>query len=277
MNIPAIGVVRGLFNVFVPGTFLLLNLILVVYVLPFVDQDTKRFIERLTSDSGMIFVLALCFGYLIGALLRMLRTEFPDKCSAAWLRRFNPHARKKTGDFVLWATEGFPYIGWIGEVCKGFLPPEALEFYEEVWAPRKRKEQNRQFFNYCKVMINSVDERSATEFNAAEALSRYIAAMFLALVLISILIAITTILHYFYFHTVSAGLIALLVVYLTAIVVILGRLRFLRIKEVEIVFAACFKNKSIFEEKIPAPGERVAPKTFLDWLRELICPKEPDS
>lgn len=52
MNIPAIGVVRGLFDVFVPGTFLLLNLILVVYLLPFDDQDTKRFIETIASDSG---------------------------------------------------------------------------------------------------------------------------------------------------------------------------------------------------------------------------------
>jgi len=277
MNIPAIGVVRGLFDVFVPGTFLLLNLILVVYLLPFADQDTKRFIEELASNSGTIFVLALCFGYLIGVLLRMLRTEFPDRCSAALLRRFHSRARKKNGDFQLWAIEEFPYIGWIGEVCEKFLPPEALQFYKTAWAPRKRKGQNRQFFNYCKIMVNSVDERAATEFNAAEALSRYTAAMFFTLVLASLLVAITTTLHYFYFHIVSAGLIALLVVYLVAIAVILAYLRFLRVKEVEIVFAACFKNKSIFEEKIPVPSERAAPKTLLDWLRELLCPKTPDS
>ena len=228
---------------------MLLNLVLVVYLLPFADQNTKRFIETIASDSGMILVLALCFGYFIGVLLRMLRTEFPDKCSAAWLRRFHSHARKKNGDFVLWAVEEFPYIGWIEEVCRGFLPPEALEFYKKTWASRRREGQNRQFFNFCKIMVNSIDERSATEFNAAEALSRHIAAMFFALCLASLLILITTILHYVYFYVVLTELVAILITYLFAVIVILSYLRFLRIKEVEIVFAACFKNKSIFEEK----------------------------
>lgn len=278
MNIPTIGVVRGLFDVFVPGTFLLLNLILVVSLLPFTEQVTVDYIEELSSDSGMLVLLALCFGYLLGILLRMLRTEFPDKCSARWLRLFNRRVRRKSGDFHLCVAEEFPYVGWIGQVCKRYLPPEMLDFYNKTWAPRNREghkeKQNRQFFNYCKIMLNSVDERSATEFNAAEALSRYIAAMFFALLVSSVLIVATTVLYYIDTQTVLVGPIALLVVYAIAILVILSRLRFLRIKEVEIVFVACYVNKDIFEEK--KPSREVAPRGLLDWLLELIGPKTPE-
>jgi hypothetical protein len=272
MNIPTIGVVRGLFDVFVPGTFLLLNLILVVCLLPYADTDTSDYIKQLASDSGMILLVALCFGYLLGILLRMLHTELPDKWSAAWNRRFNPRARNESGDYLLWATEEFPYIGWIGRVCKRYLPPEMLEFYSKTWAPRNRvghtEKQNRQFFNYCKTMVNSVDERSATEFNAAEALSRYIAAMFFALLVSSILIVATTVLYVVDTHTVLVGPIALLIVYAIAMWVILNHLRFLRIKEVEIVFVACYINKEIFEEK--KPSKKVAPRSLLDCLFELL-------
>ncbi len=257
--------------------FLLLNLGLVVYVLPFVDKGTKKFIESIPSSSALILVVALGFGYLIGVLLRLFRTEPPDKWSAAWLRRFYRHARKKNGEFELWAIEEFPYIGWIGKVCEKFLSPEALEFYEKCWVPRKRNGQNRQFFNFCKIMINSTDERAASEINAAEALSRYTAAMFFALALASPLVLVTIILYYIYLGEIVIGLVVILLAYLFAIVVILNYLRFLRIKEVEIVFAASFKNKSIFEEeKTATAGKKEPPRTLLDWLRELLCPKAFD-
>lgn len=276
MNIPAIGVARGVFNIFIPGLFLFLNLGLVVYVLPFVDKGTKDFIESVPSSPALILVVTLGFGYLIGVLLRLFRTELPDKWSAAWLRRFHRHARKQNNEFALWAIEEFPYVGWIGEVCDKFLPPDALEFYEKSWAPRKRNGQNRQFFNFCKVMINSVDKRAASEINAAEALSRYVAAMFFALALASPLILATIILHYIHFGEIVIGLVIILLAYLFAVIVILNYLRFLRIKEVEIVFAASYKNKSIFEEKAATAVKKEPPRTCLDWLRELLCPKMSD-
>jgi hypothetical protein len=259
MSIPPIGGIRGIFDIFVPGMFLFLNLGLVTYLLPFLDSGTRDFINASTSKDAkevLILMIVISFSYLIGVLLRLFRTEFPDKCSAAWLRNFHPHD--------LWASEEFPYIGWIEEVCKQYLSPEALSFYYKIWAPRKREGQNRQFLNHCKVMINSVDERAANEFNAAEALSRYIAAMFLALVIVFPLILVTATLRYIYAGQVTVGLVIILLAYLAALVVILSFFRFARIKEVEIVFAASFKNRSIFEEKTATqPARR-------NWLMRKV-------
>ena len=281
MDISTIGIARGIFDILVPGVFLLLNLGLVVYSLPFVDQQTKDFMNATAGNSAVILVIALCFGYLIGVLLRLFRTEVADHCSVAWLRLVHPDARKKRNE-LWWAREKFPYICWIGEVCKHYLsaghsesaePPEPSEiqrFYKEIWYPRRRDGQNRQFFNFCKVMINSVDERAASEINAAEALSRYIASMFCALVLSSILISITVILRCYHFGQITVGLVALLFAYLFAVLVILTYFRFVRIREVEIVFAASFRNKSIFDTLSPDSDRRDPWRAILSALSRAI-------
>ncbi|HDN64854.1 MAG TPA: hypothetical protein ENF23_00930 [Methanosarcinales archaeon] len=81
MNIPAIGGTRGVFEIFVPGAFLLLNLAAVVYLLPFIDEDTKRFISGCGSNPALSLVILLCFGYLIEVILRLFRAETVDENS----------------------------------------------------------------------------------------------------------------------------------------------------------------------------------------------------
>ena len=71
-------------------------------------------------------------------------------------------------------TEAFPYIGWVEEACRQYLPPEALQFYKKIWAKRKQVGENKQFINFCKIIISSSDERAANEIYAAEALYRVI-------------------------------------------------------------------------------------------------------
>ncbi len=252
MNIPSIGGARGIFEYFVPGTFVLMNLGLVALLLPFVDDETREFILATADNPILILVVAVGFGYLIGVLLRLFRTEYPDKWSAAWLRKTYRLAHRDNDDNKpgLWASEDFPYIGWLEEVCKQYLSPEAESFYKKIWADRKQDGQNRQFFNFCKVLISSEDERSANEINAAEALSRYIAGMFYAVVLSFVLVLFTVVLRLVYYGQITVGLVLILLTYLAAIVIILNFFRFVRIKEVEIVFAASFKNRSIFTEEI---------------------------
>jgi hypothetical protein len=194
-NIPTIGGARGIFEIFVPGVFLLLNLAAIAYLFPFIDKDTKNFILGCNSNPVLSLVIMVCFDYLIGVILRLFRTELADKLSARWNQKFNSYARQEDGTLKLWAYEEFPYIGWIGEVCKLYLPLDALDFYNKTWAGRRREGQNRQFFNFCKTMINSVDERAANEIYSAEALSRYISGIFYSLVIASCLLFVTVILH----------------------------------------------------------------------------------
>ncbi len=259
MNIPTIGGTRGIFEIFVPGVFLLLNISAFVFSLPFLDDQTKDMLASLASNSILDLVVSVCFGYLTGILLRLLKTDILDKLSAWWLRTFDKNAREKTSKnrkpvYRLSVTEGFPYIGWIGQVASGYLPPEALHFYEKVWAKRKRESnQNKQFFNFCKIVVSSNDENAANEIYAAEALTRYIAGMFYALLLASVLIISAIIMRLFVGEW-AIGLFVLLMVYLFAMIIIVQRFRKMRIREVEVVFAISYKNRALFEEKKSRDG-----------------------
>jgi len=260
MNIPTIGGTRGIFEILVPGVFLLLNIGAFIFSLPFLDDHTKEMIASLASNTILDLVVSICFGYLTGILLRLLKTDVLDKLSAWWLRTFDKNAREKTSKsrkpvYRLSATEGFPYIGWIGQVASGYLPPEALHFYEKVWARRKRESnQNKQFFNFCKIVVSSNDENAANEIYAAEALTRYIAGMFYALLFASILIVGTIIMRYLFLGEWVIVLFVLLAAYLFAIFIIIQRFRKMRIREVEVVFAISYKNRALFEEKKSREG-----------------------
>lgn len=254
MNIPTIGGTRGIFEIFVPGVFLLLNIGVIIFIAPFEDQDTKNLLINALSNPVSGLIVAICFGYLIGVLLRLLKVDLPDRVSAAWLRQFSKHARKDNGEFRLYATEAFPYIGWIEEASQEYLPTNAAQFYKRVWSKRKKSGQNKQFVNFCKIIIASNDERSANEIYAAEALTRYIAGMFYALTFAFILI-----LSFLTFEILASGqfrygLVVILLAYFLAIVVIIQNFRRIRIKEVETIFAASFRNKSLFEKGTKVSG-----------------------
>ncbi len=249
MNIPTIGGTKGIFEIFVPGVFLLLNIMGIFFVSPFADQTTKDSMIALVSNSAMGVIISICFGYLIGVLLRLLKVDTPDNLSALWLMLFSGRARKRKGQSVLFATEAFPYIGWVEEACQQYLPPEALQFYKKIWAKRKQARENKQFINFCKIIISSNDERAANEIYAAEALSRYIAGMFYALFFASILLLVVIILGTNSTGQVPTGLVAILLAYVLAIIVIIQNFRRLRIKEVDAIFAASYKNRSLFEKE----------------------------
>jgi hypothetical protein len=268
MNIPTIGGARGIFEIFVPGMFLLVNLGVVVYLFPFVDEETKRLIAAGASDPVVALLVAVGFGYLVGVLLRLFRPALPDKLSAACIRRFGRHRRRGDDEPALRAYEDFPYFGWIGEVCRECLgSDEALEFYEKTWGRidegREKKGLSSPFFNFCKALVSCADEKSANEVYAAEALTRYMSGMFYALVFAFLMILVTVILRYVFDGETMVGLIIVLCFYLFAIGAILSRFRSIRAKEVGIVFAACFKNRHLFE------GE---PTREVGWLARLLAP-----
>lgn len=249
MNIPTIGGTRGIFEIFIPGVFLLANLGGVVYFSPITDQATRDLLVAIVTNPAAGLLVAICFGYLLGILLRLLRMEVPDNVSAWYLRRFSRKARFARGQYKLYAVEQFPYIGWIGEVCKQYLPDEAFTFYKKKWAERKREGRNKQFFNFYKLLIASCDERAAAEVYAAEALTRYIAGMFYALTFATTLIFLTALWIYLASGQILTGLIVIVLLYSYAIFEIIQNFRRIRIKEVETVFSASYMTMKTLEER----------------------------
>lgn len=245
MNIPTIGGARGIFEIFIPGTFLLLNLASVVYLLPFIDEDTKNLFLDVTSNPGLSLIIIICFGYLIGIILRLFSTKSTDKLSVIFNKIFVPHA-KENGELKPWFKEDFPYSSWIGEICKSYLPHEAHDFYNNTWG--KHEKVGRQTMNFYKTVISSTNEKAAFEIYSAESLTRYISGIFYSLVIAFCLLFITLILKLYISREIIIILPLILLLYLFGIAIILKYYRFIRIKEVETVFAAAFVERSIFEE-----------------------------
>jgi len=250
-NIPALGGMRGIFAIFVPGVFLFLNLIAVLYLLPIVENDTKKLIVDCISNPTRSLLISITFGYLIGVVLRLFRCGLPDKWSSILIRWRGGRLKDpvETKPYDKWAYEEFPYFGWIEVVCKKYYPPEAKEFYDQTWDKRRKNYYTTNYFNFVKSIINAKDERSANEIYSAEALTRYMSSMFYALLISSGLIFLTLIINYFYTWKMRVGLVIILIIYLISLISIVRHFRFIRIKEVEAVFAACLINKSLFIEE----------------------------
>jgi len=245
MNIPTIGGARGIFEIFVPGVFLLLNLGVCVYLSPFSDNQINALIKAGATNTTIAVILAVCFGYLIGILLRLFRTDFPDRLSGLWHRMTG--RREHPNESNVWKTEAFPYIRWLEESCRLYLSKDAQDFYEKNWKPRQVEGANKQFINFIKTIVSSSDEKAAAEIYAAEALTRYISGMFYALSFAFLLFVFTILSRYFLLHELLGGLIILSAAYLLAILIILSRFRLIRIKEVEAIFAADYKYEKWLE------------------------------
>ena len=264
-DIPMIGGARGVFEIFVPGVFLLVNIVGAVYLCPWVSAEIIRVLNGLVTNSTAAIVISVCFGYLCGVVLRLQRADLADDASAWWIRHFNPRAKRPKGasaalpsappgdpnppgaqEYRSWATDEVPFIRWIGEMCKIYLPSDTKRYYSEEWGCRLCDgRKNKQFLNLCKVAI-SKDRNLAAEVYAAEALTRYVVCMFYALFVASILAAGTAVLnlaHAFaakapFTTAIGAGITCF--TYVLATWLIVKNLRFVRIKEVETLFYACY-------------------------------------
>jgi hypothetical protein len=74
--------------------------------------------------------------------------------------------------------------------------------------------------------------------------------MFYALTFAFILILTDVILEATFAGRFASGLAAILLAYFLAIIVIIQNFRRIRIKEVEVIFAASFRNKALFEKDV---------------------------
>ncbi|MBN1139945.1 MAG: hypothetical protein JXM73_25475 [Anaerolineae bacterium] len=270
MNIPNIGVVRGLFDLFVPGAFLVLNVFIVIYAV--LDSSAQDKLLALASNATLSLLVVICFGYLAGVIVRLFGTEVPDNWSARLIRLISrktwrePHvpfkvrwSPKTTADeqrFELWAVERFPYVGWIGHTHTFGLEPQGsdklepiVKFHQQVWAVQRDKWQSKTFFDHCKTVLNSVDERASSEFYAVEALCRYLTGIFYSLLITLILVALGLIAQWAlgraHIDWVLFG--AMFLIYLLMLWAVLRHYRIMRIKEAGIVFSATYHHRRLFE------------------------------
>ena len=230
------GGLYGVLEILLPGLFLFLNLSLCVYW--WTDKTGKELIEYFAGHTGQDIIVAVPVGYCFGIALRLLRTRKADRWSGRVLRRFDP-------GFALKGDE-FPYAELIKKRTIAYLHPDVKKFYDTVWTPGKHIQPNHVSFDFFKTVLTSIDPKSAANFLTAEALVRYVANTFYALLLSLMLLALVLAEQLLFTRHFPPILIALMAAYLVAIFLILRNFRYLRLYEVEKVFNLAFHHRQHF-------------------------------
>ncbi len=91
---PAIGGARGIFEIFVPGVFLLFNLFGPIHLFPWMGPGVVSGLHSIASNTRVAILMVICFGYLCGVILRLERADMADHLSAYWHRRFKRRAKR---------------------------------------------------------------------------------------------------------------------------------------------------------------------------------------
>lgn len=260
-KVPAVGGARGIFEIFVPGLFLLLNAIATFYFLPCTSQETRDQLAALSAHPLLVFLVVVPFGYLAGVVLRLFRSDVSDRASARFLRLYHQDAWGGQTAENHYAYEAFPYPKWLEVLVHCRFPSVAGDFFDSVWADRAN---DKQFVNFCKVLVSAEDALAATEIYSAESLSRYISGMFYALAAACTMVVLLIVSRLLGGKGLEIGLLSLAAAYVVGMLTILANFRFVRVKEVETIFAASFKNRHLFVAKegldtttTDVPGDRL--------------------
>lgn len=252
-KLPNIGGTRGIFEIFIPGLFLLLNIVAFFAIIFHNTFKIDINLSGLTDKTLIAVLLIIGFGYLLGVILRLFRAERADKASMWLIRILHGALFKKDDMSKKFAFEDFPYIQWLNFTFKERLSKEIYTFFKDYWLDYN----NKTYFNFIKTIISVEDEKTSSEIYAQESLSRYISSMFYALLFSIIFIII--LLLYIDINSINnfdiSILWSFLILYIFLTIGILSNYRFIRIKEVHIVIALSYKHKySILEinkNKIP--------------------------
>ena len=229
-----------------------LNLATATYLWPFTSDPVRGQLVSLYTNASAFLLASITLSYLLGVVLRLLRSELPDRLSARFIRIFDRRTYGGVNNKNRYAYERFPFTQCMRTVCEDLMPPDVLQFYETVWA----RHDSTHFFNLCKLVVASEDPKAAQELYSAEALCRHISGMFYALTASLAAVLSVHIAVWISRGSPSFVLTLIVFVYIIAIVVILSNFRFMRLKEVETVFAASYRNR----EKIEGALKAAAPE-----------------
>jgi hypothetical protein len=189
---------HGLFEILLPGSFLLVNIIAFLCIAAGVTVPA----QMLPGAEHWGFVEAvpmLGAAYILGMVLRMCRTEIPDRVSALFIAHIWP----RIGADDVFVKDVFFYGNWMKERYLPRLPEAATTFFVQFWQPhylppeRGRSNMNSQFFNFVKTMIQKLDPGMAEQLRNAEAVNRFIGGSFWALAASAVLMAAATVCLYF--------------------------------------------------------------------------------
>lgn len=280
MEIPTLGRPGSIISIFIPGIFVLLNTCFGLYVLisytslPILENlsqiNEQTPITAIINSSFIVSLFFVCFGYLIGVVLRLIRCSLADRISGIyWTVRFKLNKiRKKTIRYLTIARhkkkkkttnfgklinnhEKFPYLEYI--IRKYEKQNELFSFYNYFKVIQDQilqgdKRDKRSLFNSLKMIILYINKDLAIECFAAEALNRYIASILYGILFSIGFLLLITLIVYFQPETpkpegILYVLLMVIMLYLIPFFIIIKNYRSSRIREVEIVFSALLAIK----------------------------------
>ena len=256
MEVPKLANTKGIFEIFIPGTFLLLNFLGIFVVLFY--PTFKTLFDSCNFPTNFLFnplfgtVFIICFGYLAGIVLRFMRPEIPEYWSQKYNLKFSKKVKENDSTLL---NSNFPYLEWFNYLFQNNqYPSKYTAHFIKIWAEGLNVKHKKQFFNFYKLLICFNDKEATDEIYSAESISRYNVGIFYALVIsiISLLTALVivslsaltpykfvslTILPEFTFL-----LLILIVIYSLSLIIVIRNFRLIRMKEVETVIVASVKN-----------------------------------
>jgi len=261
MEIPKIGGAKGIFEIFVPGTFLVINLIVGLFILSFPQLKMFNSVDleliKILINPISIIVFLICFGYLTGMILRLLRPDKPDKRSKIRYSKIY-----KDLDSSIYTSE-FPYISWFKHLFStNSYPEKSRKIFEKLWLPGEKNKLGKPFFNFYKLIICYNDSKAASEIFSTESVTRYIAGIYYALrisifyflaIIILLIVDFLLSIHWFYASMqipIIVVLIAISIIYYIALRKIISNFRMIRIKEVESVILGSINNYQLILNKL---------------------------
>lgn len=272
--------VRGFFEVFLPGLFLLLHItLLICCAAPAAREAVNKWLQTQGNLWAAALAVGLPAGYLLGLVLRLGRTGPADERSGPRCWR-GPGKKLISAAEDWWGTgsqdidgepfrlddkgprqEGFPYPALMMQRVAAHLGPEALSFYTSIWI----QQSDRPFvktdlfrFNFLKNLVALVDISAAKEILAEEMRTRHAAHTCYALFFSALALWGSALFVFIRGPVRLEGGILLTCLAIGELLVLfrslLPNLRLLRIGEVEKVFTCCFGNRVMLRRLISHGG-----------------------
>lgn len=195
MEIPKIANTKGIFEIFIPGTFLIVNMMgsFILFFHSHIDTNLndQSFLVKFLMNPVFCTIILICFGYLAGIVLRLLRPEMPERWSKFYHSKI--HKKYANNDITFFDSE-FPYLEWFDYLFKNRnYPEEYKSTFERIWCSGIGIPHKKHFFNFYKLLVCFHDKDVAEEIFSAEAVSRYNVGMFYALLISIVLLFITAV------------------------------------------------------------------------------------
>jgi len=262
--VSSIAEIRGFFDMFLPGLFVLLHGLFVAYV---ISSDTNRHLLRdILRSPTSLFLIAVPTAYLIGVALRMTRTSSADRMSARVFLKFDTgkdfhnlvdkptQVQIETGkrDRKMVLEERFPYPNLMRYRVKTNLPSEASIFYD-IWAPASGQTTSVFTFEFWKTLLAHVDPEAGRQAYYSEIFVRVAAHTYYALCYCLLILSVALISDLLGRQELWRLISFFILADIGLLVTVVYNLRFLRVSEVEHVFASCFNHRAAILGRLRDP------------------------